>query len=101
MRLVQGQGWVKESELLEKEKAAKEEKEKLAKQGSKLKHSVSMMERVDSRDGEGNADEDVTSAGGAGASSVAMERKMTKGKEKANGTMGEGGMISPESLEAI
>ena len=99
MRLIEGQGWVKESELLERERERqeKEKEDKTAKlpqsqqaqAGSKLKNSVSVMD-LDEHDANGD-DEEMVNGVHPG-----------KGKEKTgpNGTMGEGGMISPESLEA-
>ena len=95
MRLVEGKGWVKESELLEIEKGGgKEGKDKGgAKAGSKLKNSMSAMERSESRDADGDFDDDMGGGGGG-------EEKMGKGKERVNGTLGEAGMMSPESLEA-
>lgn len=97
MRLIEGQGWVKESDLIERERQEKEEKEKVTKPvqpqqtqgGSKLKNSVSAMD-LDDRDANGDDEEMVNGV------------EAVKGKEKVvpNGTMGEGGMISPESLEA-
>ena len=92
MRLVEGKGWVKESELLENEKGSKETKEKGGKAGSKLKNSTTAMERSESRDADGDFDEEM---GGVG------DEKVNKGKEKVNGTLGEAGMMSPESLEAM
>lgn len=91
MRLVEG-AWVKESELLEREKAAKEEKDKSTKTGSKLKNSTSAMERSQSQEADGDADDDF--------SALPDDKTIGKGKEKASGML-EGGMMSPESLEAI
>ena len=91
MRLVEGKGWVKESDLQDNDKGNKESKEKVGRPGSKLKTSMSAMERSESRDADGDFDDEM---GGQG------DEKMNKGKERANGTLAEAGMMSPESLEA-
>ena len=137
MRLIEGQGWVKQSELpdkdkdKEKEKAgsstgkgeAAQRKDSLSQSpnqrqsqppssqqqqpGSKLKHSTSAMD-LDGVSGDSNGDMDeemvngVGPAHGPGKGKVVAGSDMGKGKAKAtpNGTHTEGGMISPESLEA-
>ena len=84
-RPVEGQGWVKESELPEKEKGDKS-KSASADKGSKLKNVTNVNDTRDS-DAEGDNDD-------------APPPSEKKTKIKVNGTAGEGGMISPESLEA-
>ena len=127
MRLIEGQGWVKTTDLLEqekqKDKKPAEEKKKeqtqasqqLPEKGSKLKHSTSAMDLDNTPptgpkiNGEAaprggpmvngvtpakEKDKEKTSSGGDAALGKAV-------KNKANGaTQAEGGMISPESLEA-
>lgn len=81
MRFVDG-AWVKESEIVEREKA-KEDPKKGGKPGSKLKHSTSAMERTESNDADADMDDDSGT------------------RKNINGTTTEGGMMSPESLEAL
>ena len=91
MRLVEGQGWVKESELLERERQNKEKEERTARAaaaaaaGGGAKVNGLGMERTESRNTEMDVDEEVERAGPV--------KKMGK-------VTGESGMISPESLEA-
>lgn len=93
MRLVEGKGWVKESDLIESEKSEKE-KNSASKQsgGSKLKNVTSAVnnEARDNSDAEGEDDDDATP----------VKKTDKGGKTKVNGNVSEGGMISPESLEA-
>ncbi len=92
MRLVEGQGWVKETEIIEEPS----KKDKVpSKAGSKLKNVTNMPNgHQPARDADADGEED--------DSILAVGDKKTgaKVKEKANGTVNEGGMISPESLEA-
>jgi hypothetical protein len=103
MRQLEDGGWVKESEFVEMEREKKEREANAGKvtagsvtgkEGSKLKHQVSVneMERSASRDEE-DAEED-------GEDNLALgKNKRNIGQEKKiNGA--NGGMISPESLEA-
>ena len=88
MRLVEGQGWVKESELAERERQAKE-KEERAKAAAAAAPGTRAngvgMERTESRTTEMDLDEE-----GERPGPVKKLGKIT----------GESGMISPESLEA-
>lgn len=87
-RFIEGEGWVKESELAERERlreAAKNAPPEQAndKPGSKLKHSMSAN------------DFDEDAAGDEDEMDISNEDK----KRDVNG-FGDGGMMSPESLEA-
>ena len=141
MRLIEGQGWVKQSELEEKNKEKGKEKEKSSPglvngeagqrkdgpsqspsrrpsqpsssqqqqqpPGSKLKHSTSAMD-LDGASGDSNGDMDEDMANGVALPNGSAKGKEVagndvskgKGKTTVNGTNTEGGMISPESLEA-
>ncbi len=98
MRLLEGEGWVKESELQErqKEKATGSPSKSApgaVKVGSKLKTGMNAADigRTESRDSDFDMDDDVDLAN--------KDKKPTEPK-KINGNISEGGMISPESLEA-
>jgi hypothetical protein len=121
MRMVEGHGWVRDedAERKEKEKEGKGSGKDVAgsssKGGSKLKPGSAAgsfgMERTESRDADGDDDDgDEGLANGDRMVGLQKEKETAKGKEsgtkKVNGVdarsnTSEGGMISPESLEAI
>jgi hypothetical protein len=94
---VEGQGWVKESELVEKEKAEKTKAVAAAAtgRGSKLKNVTNAADPSDGHESDAEGEDDDTAG-----PPVGTDKKTVVGKAKTNGTMGEGGMMSPESLEA-
>lgn len=111
-RPVEGQGWVKDSEVADKTKpgapnAATQNVGERA--GSKLKNVTNATDPSDARDSDAEGEDD---DGGATATAALMSEHETKkgaaaaaaantkGDAKMNGALGEGGMMSPESLEA-
>lgn len=121
MRMVEGQGWVRDEDAERKEKekdgkgSGKDAGGPAGKGGSKLKLGSTAgsfgMERTESRDADGDDDDgDDGLANGDKMLGIQKEKETAKGKElaakKVNGVdvrsnTSEGGMISPESLEAI
>ena len=143
MRLIEGQGWVKHSDILEQEKKEKETKDRPAsaaggkgdggskkdgsnqsqsqsqppssqpssqqQPGSKLKHSTSAMDLDGPTETNGEANGEVLVNGvnpsprqgsGKEKAPTGTDGAKVKAKVAINGTNGEGGMISPESVEA-
>jgi hypothetical protein len=99
MKFLEGEGWVpKDSEEKPKDRTDNNPKVNgtAPKKGSNLKTALSMSEidRNESRDVDGDGDDDVET------SMVVNGRKDLGSAKKMNGTMSEGGLISPESLEA-
>ena len=121
MRMVEGQGWVRDEDAERKEKekegkgSGKDPGGPSGKGGSKPKSGSAAasfgMERTESRDADGDDDDgDDGLANGDRMVGIQKEKETAKGKDlgakKVNGiearsNTSEGGMISPESLEAI